>query len=416
MSNEKQIHTEVVDIDDLIQDDHNFNKGTEGGAELIGRSFKEHGAGRSVFIDKNNRLVGGNKAQIGFKGAGYRKVVIIDSDPDTLVAVRRKDVDLDTREGREMALLDNLTTERNLQWDPDELKAIETEVPDFDAAEYGWEPPQFNDQTEKNTNSAQDNPAQEDDFDPDAKFETKVQAGDLWQLGAHRLLCGDSTNPDNVLRLLGDERADLWLTDPPYNVDYVGKTKDALKIQNDKKEDSLFRQFLIDAFKAAASGMKEGASYYIWHADSEGLNFRLAVQEAGLLQKQCLIWNKNSLVMGRQDYQWKHEPCLYGWKPGAAHNWFSDRKQTTVIDFDRPQRNSDHPTMKPVGLFGYQIANSCPKDGIVLDTFGGSGTTIVAAEQLQRRGYCMELDPHYCNVIIARWEKLTGQKAIKLNQ
>lgn len=149
MSNEKQIHTEVVDIDDLIQDDHNFNKGTEEGAELIGRSFKEHGAGRSVFIDKNNRLVGGNKAQKGFKGAGYRKVVIIDSDPDTLVAVRRKDVDLDTREGREMALLDNLTTERNLQWDPDELKAIETEVPDFDAAEYGWEPPTMEENGEK---------------------------------------------------------------------------------------------------------------------------------------------------------------------------------------------------------------------------------------------------------------------------
>ena len=149
MSNEKQIHTEVVDIDDLIQDDHNFNKGTEEGAELIGRSFKEHGAGRSVFIDKNNRLVGGNKAQKGFKGAGYRKVVIIDSDPDTLVAVRRKDVDLDTREGREMALLDNLTTERNLQWDPDELKAIETEVPDFAAAEYGWEPPTMDDETEE---------------------------------------------------------------------------------------------------------------------------------------------------------------------------------------------------------------------------------------------------------------------------
>lgn len=149
MSNEKQIHTEVVDIDDLIQDDHNFNKGTEEGAELIGRSFKEHGAGRSVFIDKNNRLVGGNKAQKGFKGAGYRKVVIIDSDPDTLVAVRRKDVDLDTREGREMALLDNLTTERNLQWDPDELAAVETEVPDFDAAEYGWEPPTIEENGEK---------------------------------------------------------------------------------------------------------------------------------------------------------------------------------------------------------------------------------------------------------------------------
>ena len=168
MSNEKQIHTEVVDIDDLIQDDHNFNKGTEEGAELIGRSFKEHGAGRSVFIDKNNRLVGGNKAQKGFKGAGYRKVVIIDSDPDTLVAVRRKDVDLDTREGREMALLDNLTTERNLQWDPDELAAVETEVPDFDAAEYGWEPPTMDDETEEQAIERKRR-----------EFEEKMAAGEL---------------------------------------------------------------------------------------------------------------------------------------------------------------------------------------------------------------------------------------------
>jgi site-specific DNA-methyltransferase (adenine-specific) len=160
--------------------------------------------------------------------------------------------------------------------------------------------------------------------------------------------------------------------------------------------------------------MKPGASFYIWHADQEGYNFRAAVRDVGQQVRQCLIWNKNQLVMGRQDYQWKHEPCLYGWKEGAGHSWYSDRKQTTVIDWERPKRSEEHPTMKPIGLFGYQIQNSSKEGDIVLDDFGGSGTTIVACEQLNRCARLMELSPHYCNVIIARWEKLTGQKAQKI--
>lgn len=406
----------VINIEDLTQDEHNFNKGTEGGAELMERSLKELGAGRSILLDKNDVIIAGNKTQEAAIKAGIKKVRIIETTGDEIVAVKRTDVDINDAKGRELALVDNLSSQVNLSWDESEIGAID--VDGFDASDWGWTPPEMGDgdgNTEKNTNSAQDNPAKEDDFDPDAKFEQRTKTGDIWALGVHRLLCGDSTDPANVLRLLGEEKADLWLTDPPYNVDYVGKTKDALKIQNDKKEDGQFRQFLIDAFNAAVQGMKDGAAFYIWHADSEGLNFRLAVREAGLLHKQCLIWNKSAFVMGRQDYHWKHEPCLYGWKPGASHHWFADRKQSTVIDFDRPNRSAEHPTMKPVGLFGYQISNSCPKGGIVLDTFGGSGTTIIAAEQLERRGYCIELDPHYCNVIIARWEKLTGQKAIKLN-
>lgn len=381
------------------------------------RSLNELGAGRSILVDKNGKIIAGNKTQEAAIKAGIKKVRIIETTGDELVAVKRTDVDINDAKGRELALVDNLATQVNLAWDEAEIEAMEVEG--FDASDWGWEASDVGDgesKTEKNTTSAQDNPAQEDDFDPDAKFEQRVQMGDIWSLGAHRLLCGDSTDPTTILRLLGEERADLWLTDPPYNVDYVGKTKDALKIQNDKKEDGAFRQFLIDAFKAATQGMKDGASFYIWHADSEGMNFRLAVREAGLLYKQCLIWNKSAFVLGRQDYHWKHEPCLYGWKPGASHHWYADRKQSTVIDFDRPNRSAEHPTMKPVGLFGYEILNSCPKGGIVLDTFAGSGTTIIAAEQLERRGYCMELDPHYCNVIIARWEKLTGQKAMKLNQ
>lgn len=207
-------------------------------------------------------------------------------------------------------------------------------------------------------------------------------------------------------------RADLFLTDPPYNVDYEGGT--GLKIKNDKMEDDAFRQFLREAFTAADNVMKPGAVFYIWHADSEGYNFRGACHDIGWLVRQCLIWNKNSLVMGRQDYHWKHEPCLYGWKDGAGHLWASDRKQTIILNFDRPSKSSEHPTMKPIKLFDYQIQNNTKGEDVVLDTFAGSGTTIIACEQNGRSARCCELDPKYCDVIVDRWEKLTGEKAVKL--
>ena len=226
-----------------------------------------------------------------------------------------------------------------------------------------------------------------------------------------RLLCGDSTDAAAVEKLMDGQKADIAVTDPPYNVGYTGGTKDALTIQNDKQEDSAFRQFLSAAFTNMDAAMKPGAVFYIWHADSEGYNFRAACKEAGWQVRQCLIWNKNQLVMGRQDYHWKHEPCLYGWKGGAAHLWASDRKQTTILCFDRPQKNAEHPTMKPVALLAYQIANNTKGEDIALDLFGGSGTTLVACEQLGRKCYMMELDPKYVDVIIKRWEELTGNKA-----
>lgn len=197
-------------------------------------------------------------------------------------------------------------------------------------------------------------------------------------------------------------------------MDYTGKTKDALKIENDTMGNDDFRQFLQDAFLAAKANMKAGAAFYIWHADSEGYNFRGACFDVGLVVRECLVWVKNSLVLGRQDYQWQHEPCLYGWTEGT-HSWYSDRKQTTVLNFDRPSRNAEHPTMKPVALFDYLIRNSTKKGGVVLDSFSGSGTTIIACEQNGRKGYCMELDPKYVDVIIKRWENLTGKKAVLLN-
>lgn len=238
--------------------------------------------------------------------------------------------------------------------------------------------------------------------------------GDIWQLGKHRLMCGDSTNVEDAAKLMGGAKADLLLTDPPYNVAYEGKTADALTIQNDSMEDSAFRQFLRDAFKVADTCMKPGAVFYIWHADSEGYNFRGACKDIGWQVRQCLIWAKNTMVLGRQDYHWQHEPCLYGWKDGAAHLWASDRKQTTILNFDKPQRNGEHPTMKPVALFAYQVQNNTKAGYIVLDLFGGSGTTIIASEQHGRRGYLMELDPRYVDVIVKRYIGVTGKTDVVL--
>ena len=253
--------------------------------------------------------------------------------------------------------------------------------------------------------------AVEDDFDTTPPEEPKSKVGQLYKLGRHRLICGDSTDPKVLKRLMGGQLADMWLTDPPYNVDYTGKTKDALKIQGDKQDDGSFRAFLDEAFAAADSVLKPGAAAYIWHADSEGYNFRGALMDAGYTVRECLIWVKDTLVLGRQDYQWQHEPCLYTWKEGAGHPWYSDRKQTTLLHFDRPKKSELHPTMKPIPLFDYLIKNSSKGGDIVLDDFGGSGTTIMACEQNGRCGYSCELDPRYVDVIINRWEEFTGQKA-----
>ena len=237
--------------------------------------------------------------------------------------------------------------------------------------------------------------------------------GDVWVLGKHRLMCGDSTSIDAVEKLTGGGGIiDMLLTDPPYNVAYEGGTKEKLTIQNDSMGNDQFRQFLRDAFVTADSVMKAGAVFYIWHADSEGYNFRGAINDAGWKVRQCLIWKKSTLVMGRQDYHWKHEPCLYGWKDGSGHLWASDRKQTTILEFDKPSRNGEHPTMKPVALFEYQMLNNTKGGDIVLDLFGGSGTTLIAAEKNGRVSYLMELDPKYCDVIIKRWQEFTGKIAV----
>lgn len=252
----------------------------------------------------------------------------------------------------------------------------------------------------------------DDNYIPEFNPEPVTRICDVWLMGNHRLMCGDSTNGDHVAILMGGDMADMWLTDPPYNVGYVGGTKNSLTIKNDTMDDSSFRSFLESAFRAADAAMKPGAAFYVWHADSEGFNFRSAARAVGWDVRQCLIWCKSRFVLGRQDYQWQHEPCLYGWKSGAAHTWHGGRRQSTVLEFETPTRNAAYPTMKPVSLFEYLIQNSTDSDGIIFDSFGGSGTTIIAAEKQMRSARVMELDTCYCDMIVRRWQEYTGENAI----
>lgn len=241
--------------------------------------------------------------------------------------------------------------------------------------------------------------------------DARVKPGDVWILGAHRLMCGSATVQTDMDKLMNGDKADCIITDPPYNVNYEGKTKEKLKIENDKMSDGTFYQFLLDAYISMYSHAKDGAAIYVFHADSEGMNFRKAMLDAQFKLAQCCIWVKQKLVMGRQDYHWQHEPVLYGWKPTGAHQWYSDRKQTTLWNFDRPSKNTDHPTMKPVALIEYPMKNSSKVGGIILDPFGGSGSTLIAAEKNGRVCRMMELDPKYCGVVLKRWEEFTKQKA-----
>ena len=298
------------------------------------------------------------------------------------------------------------------EWDTS-LLALEIEDLkdlDFDLELTGFELPELEDILGEGAGGGTEGQTDPDAV-PEAQEEPVSRLGDVWLLGRHRLMCGDSTDAGSVALLMNGSNADLLLTDPPYNVSYEGATKDRLTILNDSMDDEKFRSFLADAFKAADTVMKNGAAFYIWHADSEGYNFRGAVRDTGWMVRQCLIWVKNSMVLGRQDYQWKHEPCLYGWKDGAAHLWTSDRRQTTVLEFNKPNRNGEHPTMKPVELFEYQMLNSTNREAVVLDLFGGSGTTMIAAEKNGRSARLMELDPRYCDVIVRRWQDFTGQEA-----
>jgi DNA modification methylase len=388
----------VTSVKDLKSDHKNARRRTDRSASLIAESLKRFGAARSIVIDEDGRILAGNGTVEGAKKAGIDKLRIIEAEGDELIAVRRAGLTEDQKVG--LALADNRSSDLS-EWDNEMLRQLSEEhdlTPWFEDDELLAE---VLDTVEGNTDP--------DDV-PEPPADPITKPGDLWILGNHRLLCGDSTDTVALERLMENKPADLWLTDPPYNVNYEGGT--GLKIKNDSMKDGEFRQFLHDVYVAASCFLRPGAAFYIWHADSEGYNFRGAAADIGWKVRQCLIWLKSSLVMGRQDYQWKHEPCLYGWTEGAAHYWGSDRKQTTILEFDKPRRNGEHPTMKPVELFEYQMANSTKQGDVVLDSFGGSGTTMIAAERIHRHARLMELDPAYCDVIVKRWEDFTGKKAM----
>ena len=351
------------------------------------KSIEEFGFKVPIVIDKNGIIVTGHTRLKAAKKLGMKTVPCIVAD------------DLTPEQIKAFRLADNKVAEA-AEWDMELLNEELDGIIDIDMSDFN-----FGDIT--------DSPSSEDVVEDDGENielprETKTRLGDLWTIGRHKLMCGDATSEDVLKRLMGGDKVDMYLTDPPYNVAYEGKTEDKLTIQNDSMEDSAFYQFLVDSFVAADSVMNEGAAFYVWHADSEGYNFRGACRAVEWELRECLIWNKNTMVLGRQDYQWKHEPCLYGWKGGAAHNWYSDRKQTTVIDMNKPNRNAEHPTMKPVQLFAYLMENSSKPGDIVLDSFCGSGTTLIACEQMSRAARVLELDPKYCDVIVERYINLVG--------
>lgn len=382
-----------VDPKELIPYPKNAKQHDKAQVKNIANSIKRFGWQQEAVVTQDNVLVIGH---------GRRLAALMLKCEMPVKVIDQKAEELTDEDIRELRIADNKTNES--PWDY-ELLADDLEGLDFDGFDFDFDMPEDEDPVV----------ITEDDYDKPLPEEPKSKPGDIYQLGRHRLMCGDSTDVDQVEKLMDGALADLLVTDPPYNVDYQGGTSDQMKIQNDSMSDGAFREFLQEAFFCANSVMKPGAAFYIWHADSEGYNFRTACKDIGWTVRQCLIWNKNSLVMGRQDYQWKHEPCLYGWKDGAGNTWNSDRKQTTVIDFDRPKRNDIHPTMKPIGLFDYLIRNSSKAGELVLDTFGGSGTCIMACEQDGRRCYTMELDPRYVDAIIDRWETFTGEKAVLIN-
>lgn len=416
----------IIDIEQLAQDQHNFNKGTEQGQELMERSFKEMGAGRSILIDRNGNIIAGNKSQKAAIAAGIKKVRIIETTGDELVAVKRTDVDIDSAEGRKMAYLDNLTTQVNLTWDQTELQAVQADVEGFDIADFGFDIedlPQVTfptaGQGEGKTETQTE--VKEDDFDPDAHYETKVKAGEVWQLGEHRLMCGDSTDADAVAKLMNGERADLVFTDPPYKIESGGGGEsDIAKSLTVQKSDIDFISGFdpTDFLKILPSVFDKIMNAYVFcNKDLLPQYLNWAVENG--YGFNVLIWKKPSAIPIKDAHRPDIEYLLFFRKKAIWNHSLEGVNYSRCLEYSRVQRseeNGNHPTPKPIALIGNELQISSNKGSIVLDLFGGSGSTMIACEQLGRKCRMMELDPHYCTVIIARWEKLTGQKEIKLSK
>jgi len=361
----------------------------------IAASIREWGWTNSILVDEDGGLIAGHGRLLAARKLGLTQI-------PTMVAKGWSDA-----QKKAYVIADNKLA-LNAGWD---LEMLAVELGDLQGFDFDLMLTGFSDDELSKLLAEKTDGLTDPDAIPEAPIDPIAKPGDVWLLGKHRLMCGDSTSVDDMEKLTAGQLVDLWLTDPPYNVAYEGGTKDKLTIQNDNMGDDQFREFLRDAYVTADTVMKPGAVFYIWHADSEGFNFRGAARDAGWKVRQCLIWKKSSQVMGRQDFHWKHEPCLYGWKDGAAHLWANDRKQTTILEFDKPARNGEHPTMKPVAIFEYLLLNNTKGSDIVLDSFAGSGTTAIAAEKNGRVAHLMELDPRYCDVIIKRWQDFTGETA-----
>ncbi len=396
-----------IKITELIHDDKNFNKGSEFGNSLIEKSFRKFGAGRSILLDKNNRIIAGNKSVENAAAIGLENVQIVESDGKRIIAVKRTDIDLDTPEGREMALADNATAKANIVFDAEVVEAVLGEAV---CQEWGIELPE------------EEVEATEDDFDATPPENPKTVLGDLYEIGEHRLLCGDSTDSDAVGKLMNGEKADMVFTDPPWNVNY-GAVKEGNSmgykprtIMNDAMSTDDFKDFMGSAFAMMALHSKKGCPTYVVMSAQEWGNLMLALHENGYHWSSTIIWNKSHLVMSRKDYHTKYEPIWYGWLDGAPRLCpVEDRKQSDVWDVDRPTKSELHPTTKPIELISIALKNSSKAGDLIMELFTGSGSTMVASAQLKRKCYGMELDPKYCDVIVARMIALNPELTIKLN-
>ena len=365
--------------------------------EKIKQSLLKFGYVDPIIVNEDLTVIGGHQ----------RLTVLKDLDYETAKCVIVK---LSKEDEKALNIALNKITG---QWDEALLAdlLLDLQESDFNLDLTGFEPPEIDDIL----SNVHDKELSEDEFDVEEELKkpTLSRHGDIWQLGKHRVICGDSTKAETYKQLLDDRKANLVVTDPPYNVD-VEET--AGKILNDNMSDGDFYQFLLSMFTQVENHMETDASIYVFHADTEGLNFRKAFKDAGFYLSECCIWKKNSLVLGRSPYQWQHEPCLYGWKKKGKHQWFSDRKQTTIWEYDRPKSSRDHPTMKPIQLMAYPIQNSSMRGTIVLDPFLGSGSTLIAADQTGRVCYGIELDEKFVDVIVKRYIEVTGDTEVNVQR
>ena len=405
--------TKKIDtIADLTPDGENFNKHTEFGQKLLEDSLRKFGAGRSILVDKDGNIIAGNSTTETAAAIGMEDVIVVPTDGKKLVVVQRTDLSLDSPEGRELALADNMTALKGIDLD---LSKVQETLGDDLAKAWGMEIPEVQKQ------------AQEDDFDPDQSVETVCKKGDIWKLGNHRLMCGDSTDAGSVALLMDGEKADMCFSDPPYGVS-IGSKNAVLNsvqpsgrccenIENDTLNPDELRDVLVKCMTNARENCKDDASYFVTAPQGGGIGMMMMMMmNAGLEVRHVLMWVKNAptFSLGRLDYDYQHEPIFYTWTKNH-HNYRAGKFRSSVWTFDKPLKCDLHPTMKPIGLVSNCLIDTTKEGDIVIDVFGGSGTTLIAAEQLNRRCYMMELDPHYCDVIIARWEKLTGNKAERIS-